>query len=83
MNGSVTCCLGVVQTQSSGLGLESGGQSMDGLGFSEQVTAPTLLSCPIFNYGQWACHKAQWQGKWLDEGDGDDVEGKHDGVLQQ
>ena len=56
----VTRCLRVVWTQSSGLGLgsESGGRSMGGLGFSEWVTVLTLLLHPVFNYGQWARHKA-------------------------
>ena len=26
---------------------------MGGLGFSERVAAPTLLSHPVFNYRQW------------------------------
>ena len=56
-NGFVTCCLGVVQTQSSGLGLESGGWSLDGLGFSEQVAVLTLLLCLVFNYGWWPRHE--------------------------
>ena len=31
-----------------------------GLGFNEQVTVPTLLSCPVFNDKGWACCETQW-----------------------
>ena len=53
-----------------GLGLHQV-QSSNGLGFSKQVTALTLLSCPVFGNGQRVCHETQWQGKWQDEEGGE------------
>ena len=44
----------------SGSGLEFGGLSMDGLGFSEWVAAPTLLLRLGFNYGRGVRHKTRW-----------------------
>ena len=41
---------------------------MGRLGFSEQVAAPTLLSCLVFNYGQRALHETRRQGEWRDKG---------------
>ena len=49
-------------------GLGFGVQGLNGLGFSEQVTALTHLSCPGFSYG-WggACHTEQRQDKRRDK----------------
>ena len=52
--------LGEAQTRSLGLGLEFGVWSMGRLGFSEQVAALTLLSCPVFDNRQRAHCKMRW-----------------------
>ena len=54
---------GGARAQSLGSGSEFRVQSTGGLGFSERVAAPTLLSCPVFNNGQGARHGMRQQGK--------------------
>ena len=49
-----------------GLGLDSGWVRVrvlgsSGLGFSEQVAAPTLLLCPVFSHGWRAHHEERWR----------------------
>ena len=46
--------LGDVQAQGLGFGFGLGLGVQDGLGFSEQVAAPTLLSCLVFSSRQRA-----------------------------